>query len=128
MAQAALPHLKPGAVIINTTSITAYQGSPTLMDYSATKGAIVTFTRSLAGLLVDRGIRVNGVAPGPVWTPLIPATFDEERIEKFGRDTPMSRPGQPEEVAPSYVFLAEPANSYMTGQVLHGDGGRFMTS
>jgi NAD(P)-dependent dehydrogenase (short-subunit alcohol dehydrogenase family) len=122
-AKAALSHLPKGGAIINTTSVTAYKGSPQLLDYSATKGAIVAFTRSLAKALVQKGIRVNGVAPGPIWTPLIPSTFPEEKVEKFGADTPMQRAGQPEEVAPSYVFLASDDSSYMAGQILHPNGG-----
>lgn len=128
LTQAALPHLSEGASIINSTSITAYNGSPHLIDYSATKGAIVSFTRALAGSLTDRGIRVNAVAPGPIYTPLIPATFDAEKVEQRGGDTPMERIGQPVEVAPSYLFLAEKNNAYMTGQVLHVNGGDFTTS
>ena len=123
MAKAALPHLQAGSAIINTTSVTAYKGNPQLLDYSATKGAIVAFTRSLALALVDKGIRVNGVAPGPIWTPLIPATFPPEKVESFGVNVPMQRPGQPEEVAPSYVFLASDDASYMAGQILHPNGG-----
>jgi len=123
MAKAALPHMKEGGVIINTTSVTAYKGNPMLLDYSSTKGAIVAFTRSLALSVADRGIRVNGVAPGPIWTPLIPSTFPEEKVEKFGADVPMKRAGQPDEVAPCYVFLASSDSSYMTGQVLHPNGG-----
>jgi NAD(P)-dependent dehydrogenase (short-subunit alcohol dehydrogenase family) len=123
MAKAALSHLREGSAIINTTSVTAYRGSPHLLDYSATKGAIVAFTRSLAKALVGRGIRVNGVAPGPIWTPLIPATFPAEQVATFGADVPMQRAGQPAEVAPSYVFLASEDASYMTGQVLHPNGG-----
>ena len=123
MTQAALPHLRKGAAIVNTTSVTAYRGSPDLLDYSATKGAIVAFTRSLAQKLVKDGIRVNGVAPGPIWTPLIPSTFPEDKVKSFGANTPMKRAGQPEEVAPSYVFLASDDSSYMTGQVLHPNGG-----
>lgn len=123
LTRAALPHLQSGAAIVNTTSVTAYRGSPGLIDYSATKGAIVAFTRSLAKSLAERGIRVNGVAPGPIWTPLIPASFDAESVAKFGAETPMKRPGQPEEVAPCYVFLASQDGSYMTGQVLHPNGG-----
>ncbi|HEX7043796.1 MAG TPA: SDR family oxidoreductase [Burkholderiales bacterium] len=126
MAQAALDHLRAGGVILNTTSITAYRGSSHLLDYSATKGAIVAFTRSLALALVGRGIRVNGVAPGPIWTPLIPATFPAERVEEFGADVPMGRAGQPAEVAPAYVFLACADGSYMTGQILHPNGGGFV--
>jgi NAD(P)-dependent dehydrogenase (short-subunit alcohol dehydrogenase family) len=123
MTQAVLPHLKKGAAIINTASITAYQGHPKLVDYSATKGAVVTFTRSLADNLVSRKIRVNAVAPGPIWTPLIPSTFSALEVATFGTDTPMKRPGQPDEVAPSFVFLACDDSSYMTGQVLHPNGG-----
>jgi NAD(P)-dependent dehydrogenase (short-subunit alcohol dehydrogenase family) len=123
MAKAALKHLKQGAAIINTASITAYQGSEQLIDYSATKGAIVTFTRSLSQSLIGQGIRVNGVAPGPIWTPLIPSTFNEQQVAKFGSDTPMKRAGQPEELAPSYVFLASDDSSYMGGQILHVNGG-----
>jgi NAD(P)-dependent dehydrogenase (short-subunit alcohol dehydrogenase family) len=123
MAKAALPHLKEGASIINTTSVTAYKGSPQLLDYSSTKGAIVAFTRSLSQSLAEKNIRVNGVAPGPIWTPLIPSTFPEEKVEQFGGDVPLGRAGQPEEVAPCYVFLASDDASYMTGQVLHPNGG-----
>lgn len=123
IAKAALPHLKEGSAIINTTSVTAYRGSSHLMDYASTKGAIVAFTRSLAQNLAQRKIRVNGVAPGPIWTPLIPASFPEEQVKTFGADVPLGRPGQPEEVAPSYVFLASDDSSYMTGQVLHPNGG-----
>jgi NAD(P)-dependent dehydrogenase (short-subunit alcohol dehydrogenase family) len=118
-----MPHLKEGSAIVNTTSVTAYHGSAGLLDYSATKGAIVSFTRSLSQQLVDKGIRVNAVAPGPIWTPLIPSTFDEEKVGKFGADYPMKRPGQPDEVAPCFVFLASRDGSYMTGQVLHPNGG-----
>lgn len=123
MTKAALPHLKKGSAIINTASITAYKGNPTLLDYSSTKGAIVAFTRSLSLNLADKGIRVNGVAPGPIWTPLIPSTFDSEKVGEFGADTPMKRPGQPEELGPAYVFLASDDSSYMSGQFLHMNGG-----
>jgi NAD(P)-dependent dehydrogenase (short-subunit alcohol dehydrogenase family) len=115
-------------VIINTASITAYRGSGHVFDYSSTKGAIVSFTRSLSTILVDRGIRVNAVAPGPIWTPLIPASFPPEDVAKFGKDVPMGRPGQPEEVAASYVFLAARDSSYITGQVIHPNGGEPYTS
>ena len=123
MTRASLKHMGKGSAIINSTSVTAYRGNPSLIDYSSTKGAIVAFTRSLALSLVDRGIRVNGVAPGPIWTPLIPATFPEEKVETFGADSPMGRSGEPDEVAPCYVFLASDDSSYMTGQVLHPNGG-----
>jgi NAD(P)-dependent dehydrogenase (short-subunit alcohol dehydrogenase family) len=123
VTKAALPHLHEGSAIVNTTSVTAYRGSPHLLDYAATKGAIVAFTRSLAKALVGQGIRVNGVAPGPIWTPLIPSTFPAEQVATFGADVPMQRVGQPEEVAPSYVFLASDDASYMTGQILHPNGG-----
>ena len=123
MTQAALPHLKKGASIVNTTSVTAYRGSPDLLDYSATKGAIVAFTRSLAQKLVKVGIRVNGVAPGPIWTPLIPSTFPEDKVKSFGANTPMQRPGQPNEVASCFLFLACEDASYITGSVLHPNGG-----
>ncbi len=128
MTQAALDHLKPGAAIVNTASITAYRGSDHLMDYASTRGAVVSFTRSLAKALVDRGIRVNGVAPGPIWTPLIPASFAAGDVAEFGADTPMKRPGEPNEVAPCHLFLACEDSSYMTGQVLHPNGGGLMTS
>jgi NAD(P)-dependent dehydrogenase (short-subunit alcohol dehydrogenase family) len=123
LTKAALKHLKEGGAIINTTSVTAYKGSPQLLDYSSTKGAIVAFTRSLSQALAEQKIRVNGVAPGPIWTPLIPSTFDEEKVETFGSDVPMKRPGQPDEVAPCYVFLASEDSAYMTGQILHPNGG-----
>jgi NAD(P)-dependent dehydrogenase (short-subunit alcohol dehydrogenase family) len=124
MVKAAMKHLKKGAALINTTSVTAYKGSGQLIDYSSTKGAILAFTRSLSQALADRCIRVNGVAPGPVWTPLIPSTFPAKEVETFGSDVPLGRPGQPKEIAPSYVFLAsDDDSSYMTGQVLHPNGG-----
>jgi NAD(P)-dependent dehydrogenase (short-subunit alcohol dehydrogenase family) len=123
LTKAALPHLSEGSTIINTTSVTAYKGNPSLLDYSSTKGAIVAFTRSLSMQLVNRGIRVNGVAPGPIWTPLIPSTFDAEKVSSFGANTPMGRAGQPAEVAPCYVFLASADSSYISGQVLHPNGG-----
>jgi NAD(P)-dependent dehydrogenase (short-subunit alcohol dehydrogenase family) len=126
--QAALPHMRAGGSIVNTASVTAYRGNPKLIDYSATKGAITTFTRSLAGSLAERGIRVNGVAPGPIWTPLIPASFDAEKVKSFGKDTPMKRAGQPSEVAPCYVFLCSEDASYMTGQTLHPNGGSFVAT
>ncbi|PIA30810.1 hypothetical protein AQUCO_05400127v1 [Aquilegia coerulea] len=120
----ALKHMGEGTSIINTTSVTAYQGSPSLLDYTSTKGAIVSFTRGLALQLVDRGIRVNGVAPGPVWTPIISASFSEEKTAQFGSEVPMKRAAQPHEIAPSYVFLASNVSaSYFTGQVLHPNGG-----
>jgi len=123
MTKAAMKYLSKGSAIINTTSVTAYKGSAHLLDYSSTKGAITAFTRSLSQALADKRIRVNGVAPGPIWTPLIPSTFSPEEVETFGSDVPFGRPGQPEEVAPSYVFLASDDSSYMTGQILHPNGG-----
>lgn len=126
LIQHALPYMKAGGSIINTTSVTAYQGNKDLIDYSATKGAIVALTRSLSLSLVEKGIRVNGVAPGPIWTPLIPASYSAEEVATFGRGTshvPMDRAGQPCEVSPCYVFLASDDSSYMTGQVLHPNGG-----
>ncbi|WP_431089671.1 SDR family oxidoreductase [Paenibacillus sp. 8b26] len=123
LTQAALPHLKKGSAIVNTTSITAYAGNKTLIDYSSTKGAITSFTRSLSLNLVDQGIRVNAVAPGPVWTPLIPSTFDAKTVSEFGGAQPMKRPGQPEELAPAYVYLASDDSSYVSGQVIHINGG-----
>ncbi|MGM7719537.1 SDR family oxidoreductase [Metabacillus sp. Hm71] len=124
LTKAALPHLKGGSAIINTSSITAYAGNEQLIDYSATKGAITTFTRSLSLSLAGKGIRVNAVAPGPIWTPLIPSTFPADQVATFGADTPMKRPGQPEELAPAYVFLASDDSSYMSGQTLHVNGGK----
>lgn len=123
LSKAALPHLKSGSTIINTTSITAYAGNEQLIDYSATKGAIVAFTRSLSLSLIKQGIRVNGVAPGPIWTPLIPASFAPEHVAVFGQNTPIQRAGQPAEVAPCYVFLASQDSIYMSGQILHVNGG-----
>lgn len=123
LTKAALPHLGEGASIINTTSVTAYKGNPVLLDYSSTKGAITSFTRSLSINLAPRGIRVNAVAPGPIWTPLIPSTFSADTVSEFGGNTPMERPGQPAELAPSYVYLACDDASYVSGQVLHVNGG-----
>ncbi|MDF3026675.1 MAG: family oxidoreductase [Fluviicola sp.] len=124
--KAALPHLKKGDTIINTSSVTANRGSDHLLDYSSTKGAISTFTKSLATMLAKKGIRVNGVAPGPIWTPLIVSSFDD--LEKFGKDTPMGRAGQPSEVGPAYVFLASQDSSYITGQMIHVNGGEIVGS
>lgn len=124
MVKAAMPHLGEGSAIVNSTSVTAYQGNPLLVDYSATKGAIVGFTRAFSQQVIGKGIRVNAVAPGPIWTPLIPATFPADKVESFGGNTPMGRPGQPEEVAPCYVFLASDDASYIAGQVLHPNGGQ----
>lgn len=128
VTKAALQYLKKGACIINTASVVAYRGSEGLMDYSATKGAIVAFTRSLSLNLAAKGIRVNGVAPGPIWTPLIPSTYKDKSIQKHGADTPLKRTGQPDEVAPSYLFLADDANSYMNGQFLHPNGGEIINT
>jgi NAD(P)-dependent dehydrogenase (short-subunit alcohol dehydrogenase family) len=122
----ALKHLHAGAAIINTTSVTAYRGSAALIDYASTKGAIVSFTRSLAASLVEKGIRVNGVAPGPIWTPLITSTFDKKKVAQFGSDVPMKRAGEPNEVAPCFLFLASDDANYMTGQVLHPNGGEIV--
>jgi NAD(P)-dependent dehydrogenase (short-subunit alcohol dehydrogenase family) len=121
--KAALKHLGEGGVIINTTSVTNYKGSPELLDYSSTKGAITAFTRSLSGSLAEKKIRVNGVAPGPIWTPLIPSTFPPEEVASFGADTPMKRAGEPAEVATCFVFLASEDSSYLTGQIIHPNGG-----
>lgn len=126
VTQAALPHIPEGGCIINTTSVTAYRGSPGLIDYASTKGAIVSFTRSLASNLAQRKIRVNGVAPGPVWTPLIPSTFKPDKVSNFGSDVPMARAGEPAEIAPSYLFLASDDGSYITGQVIHPNGGEIV--
>ena len=123
MTKAAFKHLSGGDTIINTTSVTAYKGAPQLLDYSSTKGAIVAFTRSLSQSLIQKGIRVNGVAPGPIWTPLIVQTMPKEQVEQFGKQVPMQRPGQPDELAPAYVFLASHDSSYMSGQILHLNGG-----
>lgn len=126
LSKAALKVMKKGSAIINTTSVTAYRGSGHLLDYSATKGAIVSFTRSLSAVLADQGIRVNGVAPGPVWTPLIPATFKPKEVAEFGSDVPMKRAGEPGEISPCYLFLASADSSYMTGQILHPNGGEII--
>ncbi|MFB2975058.1 SDR family oxidoreductase [Microseira sp. BLCC-F43] len=128
LTKAALKHLKEGSAIINTTSVTAYKGNQQLLDYSSTKGAIVAFTRSLSQSLAEKNIRVNGVAPGPIWTPLIPSTFPEDKVESFGAQVPMGRAGQPVEVAPSYVFLASDDSSYMSGQILHPNGGEVVNA
>ena len=123
LIKAAMKYLREGSVIINTTSVTAYKGNPQLLDYSSTKGAIVSFTRALSQAVAQKKIRVNGVAPGPIWTPLIPATFPGEKVETFGSDTALGRAGQPEEVASCFLFLASDDSSYMTGQILHPNGG-----
>jgi NAD(P)-dependent dehydrogenase (short-subunit alcohol dehydrogenase family) len=128
LSKYAVPFLKEGSTIINTTSVNAYKGNQVLMDYSATKGAIVSFTRSLSQSLVKKGIRVNAVAPGPVWTPLIPASFDDEKVSKFGQDIPMERPAQPVEIATCYVFLASTEAAFLTGQVLHPNGGSIINT
>lgn len=124
LTKAVLPHMKKRSSIINTASVTAYEGHPELIDYSSTKGAIVSFTRALSNSISKDGIRVNGVAPGPIWTPLIPSTFTEDQVAKFGTDTPMGRAGQPEELAPAYVFLGSDDSSYISGQVIHVNGGK----
>ncbi|AEG60390.1 SDR family oxidoreductase [Desulforamulus ruminis] len=128
LTKAALPCLKAGSSIISTASVTAYEGNKQLIDYSSTKGAIVSFTRSLSQSLVEQGIRVNAVAPGPIWTPLIPASFSAEQVKVFGTDTPMKRAGQPFELAPAYVYLASDDASYVTGQVIHVNGGVMVSS
>lgn len=128
LVKAALPHLKDGARIINTASVTAYHGSPHLLDYSATKGAIVSFTRSLSQQLIGKGIHVNAVAPGPVWTPLIPASFSDEEVAHFGKNVPIERPGQPFEIAHAFLFLASEGATYMSGQVLHPNGGSIVNT
>jgi NAD(P)-dependent dehydrogenase (short-subunit alcohol dehydrogenase family) len=128
LTRAALRHLKKGGSIINTTSVTAYKGHKTLLDYASTKGAIVAFTRALSEAIVEKGIRVNAVAPGPIWTPLIPASFEPEHVAKHGSATPMKRAGQPNEVASCFVFLASEDASYMSGQVLHPNGGTMVDS
>jgi NAD(P)-dependent dehydrogenase (short-subunit alcohol dehydrogenase family) len=128
MAKAALRHIKAGGAIVNSTSVTAYKGHKTLIDYAATKGAIVAFTRSLSEAVIEQGIRVNAVAPGPIWTPLIPASFDPKHVAKHGEAAPMGRAGQPNEVAPCYVFLASEEASYISGQVLHPNGGTIVNS
>jgi NAD(P)-dependent dehydrogenase (short-subunit alcohol dehydrogenase family) len=127
MTKAAVKHLKQGSAVINTASITAYEGSPQLMDYASTKGAIVAFTRSVAQTLIEKGIRMNAVAPGPVWTPLIPASFSKEKVATFGADTLLGRPAEPEELAPSYVFLASEDSSFVIGEIIHVNGGRFVS-
>ncbi len=128
LTQAALPHLQKGDSIINTSSVTAYQGSPGLIDYSATKGAITSFTRSLSANIANQGIRVNSVAPGPIWTPLIPSTFDAEKVQQHGQDTLLKRRGEPSELAPAYVYLASKDSTYVTGQAIHINGGDYISS
>lgn len=126
LTKAAVPYMKKGSAIVNTTSVTAYRGSASLLDYSATKGAIVSFTRSLSSNLVEKGIRVNAVAPGPIWTPLIASSFDADKVASHGSDAPMKRAGEPSEVAPAYLFLASDDASYITGQVIHVNGGEIV--
>jgi NAD(P)-dependent dehydrogenase (short-subunit alcohol dehydrogenase family) len=126
LTRAAMPHLKEGSVIINTSSVTAFRGSAGLLDYSSTKGAITSFTRSLSANLAEKKIRVNQIAPGPIWTPLIPSTFDKEKVEKFGEDVPLKRPGQPVELAEAYIFLASDGSTYITGQTIHINGGEIV--
>jgi NAD(P)-dependent dehydrogenase (short-subunit alcohol dehydrogenase family) len=128
ITKAAAPYLSEGSSVINTGSVTAYNGNPTLLDYSATKGAIAALTRSLSQGWAEKGIRVNAVAPGPIWTPLIPSTFPPEKVASFGQNTPLGRAGQPDEVAMSYVFLAASDSSYITGQTIHVNGGKFVAS
>ncbi|WP_080239346.1 SDR family oxidoreductase [Spirosoma rigui] len=128
VTKAAVPHMQAGDCIINTTSVTAYQGRADLLEYSSTKGAIMTFTRALSSNLAPKGIRVNGVAPGPIWTPLNPSSVEAKQIPQFGKDVPMKRPGQPSEVAPAYVFLASEDSSYVTGQIMHPNGGTIVNA
>jgi NAD(P)-dependent dehydrogenase (short-subunit alcohol dehydrogenase family) len=126
VTKAVLPHMKKGSVIINTTSVTAYRGSGGLIDYASTKGAIVSFTRSLSANLMDKGIRVNAVAPGPIWTPLIVSSFKGSKVSSFGSETPMKRAGEPVEAASAYLFLASADSSYISGQVIHPNGGEIV--
>jgi NAD(P)-dependent dehydrogenase (short-subunit alcohol dehydrogenase family) len=126
ISREALPHIPKGGCIINTASVTAYRGSDTVIDYAATKGAIVSFTRSLSSNLTKRGIRVNGVAPGPIWTPLITSSFKPKKVASFGSDVPMGRAGEPAEIAPSYLFLACDDGAYISGQIIHPNGGEIV--